>query len=265
MRIRRGRVRGVASPAHAGIDRRSAATSRRSRCFPRARGDRPSAAEADRAGRALPPRTRGSTPALQPPRCRVGASPAHAGIDPRGLAEGSVFRCFPRARGDRPLAAEGWGEVRMLPPRTRGSTARDPPAHNPPMASPAHAGIDPRLAYIGRVREGFPRARGDRPHSPHPGPAGLLLPPRTRGSTHSFEWVASTEHASPAHAGIDRCARQTRSSATSFPRARGDRPRARMDDGVKALLPPRTRGSTGGVLPTDGPRAASPAHAGIDP
>ena len=70
---------------------------------------------------------------------------------------------------------------------------------------------------------------------------------------------------SPAYAGIDpRPVRRNRSGC-SFPRIRGDRPRARTQGMGEALFPPHTRGSTGETRPLDTHPPVSPAYAGIDP
>ena len=95
-------VADIVSPAHAGIDLRSARSPANPHGLPRARGDRPlvDVAYADKS--LSPPRTRGSTRrnSMDDEQCDV--SPAHAGID---LDLGTIDRRYqrlPRARGDRP-------------------------------------------------------------------------------------------------------------------------------------------------------------------
>ena len=50
-----------------------------------------------------------------------------------------------------------------------------------PVGSPAYAGIDRVFVDALFVVQGFPRLRGDRPHSYHPYEDGTRVPPPTRG------------------------------------------------------------------------------------
>ena len=70
----------AASPAHAGMYRRSPEIRRSSARFPRTRGDVPLAADTAIKGYQLPPHTRGCTHAGAARRPAVFASPAHAGM-----------------------------------------------------------------------------------------------------------------------------------------------------------------------------------------
>ena len=151
----------------------------------------------------LPPRTRGSTWPRPARRRLSGASPAHAGIDPRRGCRRRSRPRFPRARGDRPLGGLDAGDLVWLPPRTRGSTCLRFRLARFKMASPAHAGIDPRSRPSLPTWISFPRARGDRPPAAGYLAADAALPPRTRGSTLRTRDKSIGGNASPAHAGID--------------------------------------------------------------
>ena len=151
-----------------------------------------------------------------------------------------------------------------LPPRSRGSTTRNPRFCQWKSASPALAGIDPYTVPFLRRRSGFPRARGDRPwfcirHLRHG-----VLPPRSRGSTQIGRGLHVEVDASPALAGIDRHLAIQIDRPLGFPRARGDRPDSIVVSDDLSALPPRSRGSTqrgeGAALR----KLASPALAGID-
>ena len=111
-----------ASPALAGIDPAGRAAVPPASRFPRARGDRPASGNFAGGYEALPPRSRGSTRKPASQKTKNAASPALAGIDPSAPQRASPSWCFPRARGDRPLASGRRAVVEQLPPRSRGST-----------------------------------------------------------------------------------------------------------------------------------------------
>ena len=134
----------LVSPAHAGID--PCQPSARA-CFfslPRARGDRPWYAVKNMPVVLSPPRTRGSTRLGRFVSGPLHVSPAHAGIDPPDWHVDFHGHSLPRARGDRPCAAQIRRGYRWSPPRTRGSTHRWLSHAGRGRVSPAHAGIDPR-------------------------------------------------------------------------------------------------------------------------
>ena len=90
------------SPAHAGIDLRSALYSYENAGLPRARGDRPTFLIFVAPALMSPPRTRGSTWDCNLRQCLRTVSPAHAGIDPSACRQWWHYSRLPRARGDRP-------------------------------------------------------------------------------------------------------------------------------------------------------------------
>src|SRR5690606_17465897 len=116
---------------------------------------------------------RGSTQKAGQPEPPWGGSPAHAGIDPGDPPGAPRASGLPRARGDRPALRSQPESTSPAPPRTRGSTPLPRFARSYASGSPAHAGIDPRLAYKASPDAWLPRARGDRPGAsdvpdPHP-------------------------------------------------------------------------------------------------
>ena len=100
-------VRGLGSPARAGIDPLHVFEVLVGERLPRSRGDRPG----KRGGRwqavEAPPLARGSTPAFVHRRRLHRGSPARAGIDPRGHPRDAREPGLPRSRGDRPWSRNG--------------------------------------------------------------------------------------------------------------------------------------------------------------
>ena len=130
--------------------------------------------------------------------------------------------------------------------------------------SPAYAGIDLSLPPLRSRGPRFPRIRGDRPSDIVVELKGRRFPPHTRGSTHQEIRDIVGERVSPAYAGIDLSLRLGRSSASSFPRIRGDRPAPGVPRFGGAWFPPHTRGSTGRGGQILRRQPVSPAYAGID-
>ncbi len=94
--------RGRGSPAHAGMDPRTARRSSSCARLPRSRGDGPySPPRASLTSRA-PPLTRGWTPRDLITRILERGSPAHAGMDPSPLSHRDLRTRLPRSRGDGP-------------------------------------------------------------------------------------------------------------------------------------------------------------------
>ena len=255
---------GDASPAHAGMDPGRRRAGGRHDRFPRTRGDGPRTPRRIANRRRLPPHTRGWTRSVPEYASRTGASPAHAGMDPEHRGRPLRLWCFPRTRGDGPCSRPSRSAVCSLPPHTRGWTPAQPAKCTQAHASPAHAGMDPRLILGALASIRFPRTRGDGPLTR---PVCLRvgsLPPHTRGWTVGVYYVNMTDGASPAHAGMDPRGRAVRHRLRCFPRTRGDGPFGRSSRPRPAVLPPHTRGWT---LRSAGGRTdirASPAHAGMD-
>ena len=92
--------------------------------FPRARGDAPSLGKQVFAYEKFSPRARGCT--LPPPQIRPmgGVFPARAGMHLMPFAIASLVTCFPRARGDAPVATSLVLNLSAFSPRARGCTRR---------------------------------------------------------------------------------------------------------------------------------------------
>src|SRR5699024_6353533 len=142
-------VRGVESPAHAGMDRSPTRRSGKSSREPRARGDGPVAVEHDPSFPARAPRTRGWTVAVGLVGGQLGESPAHAGRDRMCELVVSWSHREPRARGGGPGYGNDRAYWRERAPRTRGGTGVWERSCVLARESPAHAGMDRCLAPPG--------------------------------------------------------------------------------------------------------------------
>src|ERR1700722_15892896 len=89
------------------------------------------------------------------------------------------------------------------PPRTRGWTLGRELPGSLVDGSPAHAGMDPRLARGWYEPARLPRARGDGPAWACSRHGSRRAPPRTRGWTRRDEAAQHHGQGSPAHAGMD--------------------------------------------------------------
>src|SRR5690606_16873037 len=112
----------LVSPAYAGIDPRLQHPGRRSRGFPRIRGDRPVHPGNSLKRPQVPPHTRGSTSRTRSNKTSIQVAPAYAGIDPSPPSPPPSAASFPRIRGDRPLERARTRLRFRFPPHTRGST-----------------------------------------------------------------------------------------------------------------------------------------------
>ena len=238
-------IGGVVSPAGAGMDRRCSDRPRRSRRFPRRRGDGPVAVPVDQEVGEFPPQARGWTSAAPGSAVVASVSPAGAGMDPPPAAPAPAAERFPRRRGDGPYPTTVNITAGRFPPQARGWTL----AHREPeparIVSPAGAGMDLRPLVEDAVRKGFPRRRGD-----GPGQAG-----RHR----RLLWV------SPAGAGMDRRPVRGRARRRRFPRRRGDGPVTQSPNTVLQAFPPQARGWTLARRLAGCDDQVSPAGAGMDP
>ena len=131
------------SPALAGMDPRPARRSAGWRCFPRTRGDGPSASHSRLTRGLFPPHSRGWTRLPRGALERRGVSPALAGMDLTLRVEHTPKSCFP--------------------PHSRGWTlSPDRPAQDL-RVSPALAGMDLCHTRSATRYPRFPRTRGDGP------------------------------------------------------------------------------------------------------
>ena len=172
---------------------------------------------------------------------------------------------LPRACGDRPIVNTPSVIISGSTPRMRGSTPSQPEKPMNTAVYPAHAGIDPGLTSDRCLPRGLPRACGDRPASAYFFALEYRSTPRMRGSTPGVHHHADHSRVYPAHAGIDRMRRRSRSDRPRLPRACGDRPSLNTVCTYPLLSTPRMRGSTFCRLNAACPPPVYPAHAGIDP
>ena len=208
----------------AGIDPREPKPLIPIRRFPRARGDRPSVHFFADETTPVSPCTRGSTlgPVIDV-LAQVGF-PVPAGIDP---SPGYTFT-----------------EMEGVSPCPRGLTRDVPDLGRGRAGFPVPAGIDPATTSRTRASTWFPRARGDRPGT-HPALPGFReVSPCPRGSTRRVRPALRGAHGFPVPAGIDPGIIGRVIFAERFPRARGDRPQARMLQTVLLTVSPCPRGST---------------------
>ena len=173
------------SPAHAGMDRAVLSTITARSCFPRTRGDGPGPAMTGHASASFPPHTRGWTCVWSSLRWLCSVSPAHAGMDRTPDSCSIDIPGFPRTRGDGPSMKTGNFQIPEFPPHTRGWTDLTSSFVGAALVSPAHAGMDPRIASRASTQPGFPRTRGDGPDSSYSTRCRCWFPPHTRGWTHS--------------------------------------------------------------------------------
>ncbi len=170
-------------PACAGIDLAGANISKRSRCLPRMRGDRPSLPIVVLAISLFTPHARGSTaifPFLPP---EVVVYPACAGIDLEHHTPYAIHHRLPRMRGDRPPSPRRRRLRLTFTPHARGSTVLTSRQELAYLVYPACAGIDPLIFFLGLLVLRLPRMRGDRPLSPICFISLQAFTPHARGST----------------------------------------------------------------------------------
>ncbi len=238
------RTTGV-SPAHAGMDPPPSSPTPAPTCLPRPRGDGPRMRRLVTKKAMSPPPTRGWTRPGRTVPPAPSVSPAHAGMDPRQVADPDGRMRLPRPRGDGPTRRTAMRAVHWSPPPTRGWTRPARLELSKRTVSPAHAGMDPRRCGPRWPPRGLPRPRGD-------GPASGRI------------WQGDPD-VSLAHAGMDPRAHPTGVRRSSLPRPRGDGPMAPTPAAIAARSPPPTRGWTRLAALVEILRTVSPAHAGMDP
>ena len=171
--------------------------------FPRPRGDGPDDVLPRHEGEQVSPPTRGWTSGCPTGSEQSAGFPAHAGMDPYLLPPVLRGEGFPRPRGDGPEKAPTglWGK--MVSPPTRGWTHRRCRQGGARCGFPAHAGMDPAHTSTDSTRPGFPRPRGDGPHTNFAKARAMMVSPPTRGWTDGVRRVVRRLAGFPAHAGMD--------------------------------------------------------------
>ena len=251
-------------PAHAGMDRKAAASSACRSSVPRACGDGPTLTFRAVSLGTCSPRMRGWTARRRDCCGDCCVFPAHAGMDRCRAHRPSEFRSVPRACGDGPCSTPSYSLPSKCSPRMRGWTGFTRRYRSMVAVFPAHAGMDRRRQPADGRAAGVPRACGD-------GPAGLGIPgrdmtcsPRMRGWTGSYVARRLPSSVFPAHAGMDRGWARSRTAAGRVPRACGDGPRACRGASSFLTCSPRMRGWTVQGAGGHAAGAVFPAHAGMD-
>ena len=198
-----GHDAGAGFPAHAGMDPIPILFSGITTWLPRTRGDGPRLPAGHYAFAGASPHTRGWTRRSSCRARRPAGFPAHAGMDPpiRIVRPG---RCrLPRTRGDGPF--EPFVVFGPVPasPHTRGWTLMAKPVADIVGGFPAHAGMDPWLAWCPNTQKGLPRTRGDGPRRWKGRRSKCAASPHTRGWTPHGLGIRQGRPGFPAHAGMD--------------------------------------------------------------
>jgi len=192
------------------------------------------------------PRSRGSARLESAGPHHLAGFPALAGIGPLPARYACTPRGLPRARGDRPAAAELPSLAAPASPRSRGSARCGCRGDRDRHGFPALAGIGPRSeASAGSCRR-LPRARGDRPRKIIAGSTPLVASPRSRGSAPDRRNPRYGHRGFPALAGIGPTSCRCTGVKPRLPRARGDRPSIGARPRGSAPASPRSRGSARG-------------------
>ena len=152
---------------------------------------------------------------------------------------------LPRTRGDGPASGGGFFGVPTASPHTRGWTRHTVSVADYQNGFPAHAGMDPFVAFRRSGLRGLPRTRGDGPLYMRPAPATGRASPHTRG------WTPASNPGSAASSGL--------------PRTRGDGPTSTSRSRCASKASPHTRGWTPAPSSASPARPGFPAHAGMDP
>ena len=209
-------------PAHAGMDPVQAGDYANRHWFPRPRGDGPADLVYSPFTSQVSPPTRGWTRSRQSRNDADVGFPAHAGMDPPGIAALRRRARFPRPRGDGPSKDGSRTYANVVSPPTRGWTFGAPSWEIWAKGFPAHAGMDPRNLRPSQVVQRFPRPRGDRPEIMADFFESAPVSPPTRGWTPSWISELSGSRGFPAHAGMDLFGSRSNSGVHRFPRPRGD-------------------------------------------
>ena len=160
----------------------------------------------------------------------------------------TIYRSFPRTRGDVPVAYGIFWSGLTFPPHTRGCTHGGGPRDGLREVSPAHAGMYLRKERLWPATLGFPRTRGDVPMAGGPRDGLREVSPAHAGMYRQGQHgpVEQFPAVSPAHAGMYRQEkpRVELEIHKCFPRTRGDVPVLSGILFCATRFPPHTRGCT---------------------
>ena len=172
---------------------------------------------------------------------------------------------FPRVRGDVPRVSNPLLNFTRFSPRARGCSTFTSAMNPITKVFPACAGMFPAPPKSGRIRQCFPRVRGDVPVFCFPLMWMLTFSPRARGCSSNDSSNARWCAVFPACAGMFPDNFSTPPPSYRFPRVRGDVPGVTDSVVDKIKFSPRARGCSAArirVLPGCG---VFPACAGMFP
>ena len=211
-------------------------------CFPRIRGDVPLEFQRRQEALQFSPHTRGCSFKHPNMGSMDTVFPAYAGMFLPGSAGGGRRRGFPRIRGDVPWRWTPKLSVQKFSPHTRGCSSN--PAENGIRTTvfPAYAGMFRSFFVVCATFWSFPRIRGDVPEDPYTSSGYWGFSPHTRGCSPVPSWSYGTKKVFPAYAGMFLKPLCDHKHSRCFPRIRGDVPDPEMQDLLRLLFSPHTRG-----------------------
>ena len=172
---------------------------------------------------------------------------------------------LPRMRGDGPLTADGWRDLKTAPPHARGWSRLRVRPHRRLRGSPACAGMVPPSISGGIRSCRLPRMRGDGPRTSVNICDRTLAPPHARRWSHARRLERAAARGSPACAGMVPCPAHCPTAARGLPRMRGDGPQHLRRLGLAEAASPHARGWSHGHADASMGDRGSPACAGMVP
>ncbi len=170
---------------------------------------------------------------------------------------------FPRPRGDGPNSSSSLRRMSLFSPPTRGWPDQQSSRYNSPGVFPAHAGMARDRTKAHPPGLSFPRPRGDGPAAVPEDIFMRWFSPPTRGWPGRVPRWSNGTPVFPAHAGMARRKVVSSLMAGSFPRPRGDGPRALRAHQILILFSPPTRGWPEKLFRFCVFSLVFPAHAGM--
>ena len=209
-------------PAHAGKPPPGWMSSRRTRVYPRPRGETPPGIPGSGSGRGLSPPTRGNPSSVSLIRTRIGSIPAHAGKPWKTMLLWAMLVVYPRPRGETTFPSLSLKVASGLSPPTRGNLGHTDFSITSLGSIPAHAG-KPMIARLTLLQiRVYPRPRGEtvKARIAEWGEPGLSPP--TRGNPLRWSTDGQSIGSIPAHAGKPAASFTDHALRRVYPRPRGE-------------------------------------------